>query len=151
MVLEISEVTHQRKEVIVVGTTFVRGEDLATRGRICIFDIADVVPESGQPETNRKLKLLAQEEVQGAVSAISPIGSQGCFAVAQGQKIMVRGIKEDGLLTPTILPVAFSDVQCFTTVLKNLPHTGYCLIGDAMMGVWFAGYTVSSHCGIDTM
>ena len=143
MPVEISETTHEQKELIVVSTTFVRGEDLATRGRIYIFDVPDVVPEPGQPETNKKLKLFAQEEVQGAVSAASSIGSQGCFALAQGQKIMVRGIKEDGLLTPTILPVAFMDVQCFTTVLKNLPGTGYCLIGDALKGVWFAGYTVS--------
>ncbi|KAI9656016.1 MAG: mRNA cleavage and polyadenylation factor subunit [Bathelium mastoideum] len=141
MPVETSETKHQRKELIVVGTTFVRGEDLATRGRIYIFDVPDVVPEPGQPETDKKLKLFAHEELQGAVTAISSIGSQGCFVVAQGQKIMVRGIKEDGLLTPTILPVAFLDVQCFTNVLKNLPGTGYCLIGDALKGVWFAGYT----------
>ncbi|KAL9093951.1 MAG: hypothetical protein Q9165_003874 [Trypethelium subeluteriae] len=124
MVLETSEATHDRRELVVIGTTFVRGEDLATRGRIYIFDVVDVVPELGRPETNKNLKLFAQEEVQGA-----------------GQKIMVRGIKEDGLLTPTILPVAFLDAQCYTSVLKNLPHTGYCLIGDALKGVWFAGYT----------
>ncbi|KAL9078386.1 MAG: hypothetical protein Q9157_002681 [Trypethelium eluteriae] len=150
MVLETSEATHDRKELVVVGTTFVRGEDLATRGRIYIFDIVDVVPEPGRPETNKNLKLFAQEEVQGAVSAITSIGSQGCFAIAQGQKIMVRGIKEDGLLTPTILPVAFLDAQCYTSVLKNLPHTGYCLIGDALKGVWFAGYTVSSDRNVQS-
>ncbi|KAI9700512.1 MAG: mRNA cleavage and polyadenylation factor subunit [Bogoriella megaspora] len=141
MPIEISEITHQRKELIVLGTTLVRGEDIASRGRVYLFDIPDIVPEPGQPETNKKLKLVAYEELAGVVSAVSSIGSQGCFAIAQGARIMVRGIKEDGLLTPSILPVAFLDVQSFTTVLRNLPGTGYCLIGDIMKGVWFAGYT----------
>jgi cleavage and polyadenylation specificity factor subunit 1 len=138
--LEVSEVTHERKQVIAVGTSVVRGEDLATKGCIRIFEVITVVPEPNRPETNRKLRLIVKEEVKGAVSAISELGTQGFMIMAQGQKCMVRGLKEDG----TLLPVAFMDMQCYVTFLKTLPNTGMLLMGDAFKGLWFTGYTVCS-------
>jgi len=72
------------------------------------------------------------------VTAISGIGTQGFMLVAQGQKCLVRGLKEDG----TLLPVAFMDMQCFVSVARELGGTGLCLLGDAVKGVWFAGYMV---------
>lgn len=137
--LEVSETTHERKDLIAVGTSIVHGEDLATRGRIRIFDVITVVPEPGRPETNKRLKLIVKDEVKGAVSAVSELGTQGFLIMAQGQKCMVRGLKEDG----TLLPVAFMDMQCYVTSLKSLPNTGMLLMGDAFRGVWFTGYTVS--------
>ncbi|KAF2266034.1 protein CFT1 [Lojkania enalia] len=135
--LEISETTHERRPMIAVGTAIVRGEDLATKGNIRIFEVIMVVPEPGRPETNRKLRLIVKDEVKGAVSAISELGTQGFLIMAQGQKCMVRGLKEDG----TLLPVAFMDMQCYVTVLKSLPGTGMLLMGDAFKGIWFTGYT----------
>ncbi|KAH7123814.1 CPSF A subunit region-domain-containing protein [Dendryphion nanum] len=135
--LEYSETTHERRALIAVGTSIVRGEDLATKGNIRIFEIITVVPEPGRPETNRKLRLIVKDEVKGAVSAISGLGTQGFMIMAQGQKCMVRGLKEDG----TLLPVAFMDMQCYVTVLKTLPNTGMLLMGDAFKGLWFSGYT----------
>ncbi|KAL6704766.1 mRNA cleavage and polyadenylation factor subunit [Coniothyrium glycines] len=135
--LEVSETTHQRKDLIAVGTSIVLGEDLATKGRIRIFEVITVVPEPDRPETNKRLKLIMKDEVKGAVSAISDLGSQGFMIMAQGQKCMVRGLKEDG----TLLPVAFMDMQCYVTTLKCLPKTGMLLMGDAFRGVWFTGYT----------
>ena len=140
--LEVSETTHERKALVAVGTAIVRGEDLATKGNIRIFEVITVVPEPDRPETNRKLRLIVKDEVKGAVSAVSEIGSQGFLLMAQGQKCMVRGLKEDG----TLLPVAFMDMQTYVTVLKNLPNTGMLLMGDAFKGVWFTGYTVQSSC-----
>jgi cleavage and polyadenylation specificity factor subunit 1 len=112
--LEVSETTHQRKDLIAVGTAIVHGEDLATKGNIRIFEVITVVPEPDHPET------------------------QGFMIMAQGQKSMVRGLKEDG----TLLPVAFMDMQCYVTTMKSLPNTGMLLMGDAYKGVWFTGYTV---------
>ncbi|KAF1959333.1 protein CFT1 [Byssothecium circinans] len=137
LTLEVSETTHQRKEVIAVGTSIVRGEDLATKGCIRIFEVITVVPEPTRPETNRRLRLIVKEEVKGAVSAISEVGTQGFMIMAQGQKCMVRGLKED----ETLLPVAFMDMQCYVTFLKTLPDTGLLLMGDAFKGLWFTGYT----------
>ncbi|CAO1598257.1 mRNA cleavage and polyadenylation factor subunit [Xanthoria calcicola] len=135
--LEISEHTHERQTLVCVGTAIVRGgEDLPAQGRILVFNVIDVVPEPDRPETAHKLKLIAQAEVKGAVTALSEIGTQGFLLAAQGQKCIVRGLKEDG----SLLPVAFMDMQCYTTVAKGLKGTGMCLMGDAVKGVWFAGY-----------
>jgi len=105
---------------------------------VYVFDVVDVVPEPDRPETNKKLKNIAKEDIpRGAVTGISSIGSQGFMLITQGQKCMVRGLKEDG----TLLPVAFLDMNCYLTVAKELPGTGICLLGDAVKGVWVAGYT----------
>lgn len=139
--IEVSENTHERKDLIVVGTATTKGEDVPTRGCIYVFDVIEVVPEPGRPETGRKLKLIGKETVKGAVTALSGIGGQGFVVVAQGQKCMVRGLKEDG----SLLPVAFMDMQCYVTVAKELKGTGMCIFGDAMRGLWFAGYSVCNH------
>lgn len=138
--LEVSEETHERKDLIVVGTAIIKGENVTMRGNIYIFDVVDVVPEPGIPETDLKLKLIAKEEVKGAVTALSQIGSQGFLLAAQGQKCMVRGLKED----LSILPVAFMDMRYYVKVAKELKGTGLCILGDAMSGLWFTGYSVSA-------
>ena len=96
------------------------------------------MPDPERPETGRALKLIAKEDVKGAVTAVSGVGTQGFLLAAQGQKCMVRGLKEDG----SLLPVAFLDMQCYVSVVSELPGTGLCLMGDAVKGVWFCGYTV---------
>lgn len=124
---------------MVVGTAIVRGEDVASKGCIYVFEVIDAVPEPDKPETNHKLKLFAKEVVKGPVTAVSSIGGQGFLLAAQGQKSMVRGLKEDG----SLLPVAFMDMQCYVSVIKELKGTGLCIIGDPVKGLWFTGYSVS--------
>ena len=91
MNLEVSEETHERKDLIVVGTGLVKGENVVTRGNIYLFDVVDVVPQPSRPESDLKLKLLTHEDVRGALTSICSIGSQGFMLAAQGQKTMVRG------------------------------------------------------------
>jgi cleavage and polyadenylation specificity factor subunit 1 len=142
--LEISEHTHERKPFLAVGTAIVRGEDLACEGHIYLFEVITVVPEPGRPETNRRMKLIVQEKVKGAVTALSEVGTQGFLLMAMGQKCHVRGLKEDN----SFLPVAFLDMQTYVTVIKNILGTGMLLFGDAVKGVWLTGYMVrySSAC-----
>lgn len=136
--LEVSESTNERRQLITVGTAITKGEDLATKGRLYVYDIVTVVPEPGRPETNKGLKLVAKEEMpRGAITGVSEVGTQGFMLVAQGQKCMVRGLKEDG----TLLPVAFMDMNCYVTSVKELGGTGLCVMTDAVKGVWFTGYT----------
>ena len=142
--LEISEHTRKAKDMAVVGTGILRGEDVTAQGVIYVFDILDVVPEPDQPETGYKLKLLSKVMEKGAVTALTHIGSEGFVLAAQGQKCLVRGLKEDHSLQP----VAFLDVQGYTTVVKELRGTGFCIIGDAAKGLWLAGYTVG-HTATD--
>ena len=136
--LVVSEHTLERQSLVAVGTTLIRGEDLASMGYIYIFAVIDVVPEPDHPETGLALKLITKEKVKGAVTALSAIGTQGFLLVAEGQKCMVRGLKEDG----SFLPVAFMDMQCHVSVAKELPETGLVLMCDAVKGVWFTGYMV---------
>ncbi|CCU78176.1 Protein CFT1 [Blumeria hordei DH14] len=136
--LEVSEITNERRQLITVGTAICKGEDLATKGRIYVFDIVAAVPEPDRPETNKRLKQIAKEEIaRGAVTALSEIGTQGFMLVSQGQKCMVRGLKEDG----SLLPVAFMDMNSFVTCIKELRGTGLCIFADIIKGVWLAGYT----------
>ncbi|MCJ1313039.1 mRNA cleavage and polyadenylation factor subunit [Agyrium rufum] len=139
--LETSEITSHRKPLIAVGTAIVRGEDLPSIGQIYVFDIIPVVPEPDQPETSYRFKLIAKEEIKGAVTSLTHIGTEGFLVAAQGQKLMVRGLKEDG----TLLPVSFMDLQCFVSEVKELPGTGLGLVGDAAKGAWLVAYTVSDQ------
>jgi cleavage and polyadenylation specificity factor subunit 1 len=136
--LEVSEVTRVRRDCVCVGTAISRGEDLLTQGAIYIFDVNKVVPEPDHPETGRRLKLLAKIKDRGAVTAISSVGSEGFLLVSHGQKCYVRGLKEDG----SLLPVAFLDTQCYVSVAKELRGTNMLMLGDAIKGLWFVGYTV---------
>lgn len=138
MSLEVSENTHERRDMVVVGTALARGEDTPSRGCVYVFEVIEVVPDPDYPERNRKVKLIGKEPVKGAVTALSEIGGQGFLIIAQGQKCMVRGLKEDG----SLLPVAFLDMQCYVSVVKELKGTGMCIFGDAVKGLWFAGYSV---------
>ncbi|EJT80842.1 cft-1 [Gaeumannomyces tritici R3-111a-1] len=136
--LEVSQSTNERRHLITVGTAICKGEDLPVRGCVYVYDLASVVPQKDRPETDKKLKLMAKDEVpRGAVTALSEIGTQGLMLVAQGQKCLVRGLGEDGRL----LPVAFMDMNCYVSCAKELPGTGFCAMADAFKGVWFTGYT----------
>ena len=136
--MEISETTKEHRLLIAVGTGILMGEDLPTKGRIYVYDVVTVIPYPGRPETNKKLKLIAREEIpRGAVTAISGINTPGLMLVAQGQKVMVRGLKEDG----TLLPVAFMDTAILTKSVREMPGTALCLFADRYKGVWFTGYT----------
>jgi cleavage and polyadenylation specificity factor subunit 1 len=135
--IEISETSHERKDMIVVGTSIAKGENVPARGSLYIFDVADVVPTPNIPESNLKLKLVAKEEVKGAITAISSVGTQGFILAVQGQKTMVRGLKED----KSILPVAFMDMRYYVHVAKTLATTGLTILGDAVSGLWLVGYS----------
>jgi cleavage and polyadenylation specificity factor subunit 1 len=137
MSLETSEITHRQRPLVVVGTGIAKGENIVTRGHMYLFSVAEVVPRPGVLESDLKLKLLSTEDVRGAVTTLAPIGSQGFVLAAQGQKCMVRGLRED----MSILPVAFLDMRYYTSISKSLAGTGLCILGDAFSGLWLVGYS----------
>ncbi|KAI5366520.1 Putative cleavage/polyadenylation specificity factor, A subunit [Septoria linicola] len=137
MMLEVSENTHEQKPLVAVSTAAQRGEDMPAKGAIIIYDIIDVVPEPGVPESGFKLYQLAREQSRGAITALAGPFPGGFLGTAQGLKLMVRGLKEDG----SCLPVAFLDAQSHTNTLKVLPGRGMWLAGDVWKGVWFGGFT----------
>lgn len=136
MPLEVSEHTHEQKTMVVVGTAVQRGEDMPAKGTVNVFEILEVVPEPDRSETGYKLHIISREETRGAITAVESF-SGGLIGTAQGQKIMIRGLKEDG----SCLPVAFLDAQCYTTQLKTFARSGIFLAADAWKGLWFGGFT----------
>lgn len=138
----ISELHRERKELICVGTTFIKGEDVPNMGRILLFEVIPVVPDPEMPMRRWGLKLIAKDEVRGAVTAVSSIGTQGFLMHTQGQKTLVKGLKEDR----SFLPVAFMDMECHVTTAVELPPSGLCLMTDILKGAWFTGYTVGFSC-----
>ncbi|KAK9476934.1 CPSF A subunit region-domain-containing protein [Lipomyces japonicus] len=131
--LQVSEHSNARRQFLAVGTGINNGEDLAAKGFVYIFEIIEVVPEPGKPEHNHKFKLIVKEDVRGVVSTLCDIN--GYLLSAQGQKVMVRALREDN----SFLPVAFMDMNMYVTESKSLRN--YLLLGDIMKSVWFVGFT----------
>ncbi|KAI5255757.1 protein CFT1 [Aureobasidium subglaciale] len=134
MSLEVSEITHQHKSLVTLGTISQRAENYAAKGCIYTLEIIDVVPEPGQPETGKKFRVFGREETKNGITAL--MGIAGLVGTAQGQKIMIRGLREDG----SCLPVAFLDAQCYVTLLKTLASSKLWIAADAWKGLWFGGF-----------
>lgn len=132
VILEVSEKTKRKKELIAFGTSELRGEDLAAKGAFYVYDAIDVVPEPGRPETSHKLKEVAKEDVKGAVTTLCEV--DGHLLIAQGQKLVVRNLQEDN----SIIPVAFLDMHIYVSEAKSINNL--LLLGDIMRGPVFAGF-----------
>ncbi|KAJ2580004.1 mRNA cleavage and polyadenylation factor subunit, partial [Coemansia sp. RSA 1836] len=120
------------KPFLCLATAFVLGEDVASRGKMYVFDIVDIVPLPGRPQTNRKLRLLYQEEVRGAISALAEL--RGNLAVSLGSKVLIRSFRNN----ETLESVAFLDCQAWVRSLSGFKN--FLLIGDLLNSLWFAGF-----------
>lgn len=79
------------KEFIAVATTIDRGEDLAVKGAVYIFDIAEVVPDhDARQQRWYKLRLLCRDDVKGPVTCLC--GMNGYLVSSMGQKVRVSTI-----------------------------------------------------------
>lgn len=134
VVLDVGSETRRfksKKELLLIGTGRLRMEDLACNGSYMIYEIIDIIPEPGKPETNRKFKEFIQESIKGAVTAVCDIS--GRFLVAQGQKIIVRDIKDN-----TAVSVAFMDASVYISEAKSFGNL--VLFGDTLKSVCLAGF-----------
>jgi cleavage and polyadenylation specificity factor subunit 1 len=132
--LSTSQTSSGRKSFVVVGTGINRGEDTMVRGRILVFDIIDVVPEPGRPETNFKMKLLFEKEGKGAITAIS--SCNGFLATATGNQLFISEFTNDDTLTK----IAFFNLETYCISLNSVKN--YLLMGDVYKGAWFLAYQV---------
>lgn len=133
--LQISEETKRRRFFLAMGTATLRGEDAGVKGNLYVFDISQVVPQPGRPETNRKLRVAWQEEVRGAVTVINEL--KGYLLSSQGQKVMVRAYGEQD---KEFLPIAFFDLSMVVTVASCIRD--FVLFGDIMHSICFVGFQV---------
>lgn len=83
--LSSTETKSGRKQYMAVGTSYLRSEELACRGRILLFEIIEVVPEPGNPQTNHKFKLFCKTDEKAPVTALC--GVNGCLLAALGTKV----------------------------------------------------------------
>lgn len=120
-----------KREYIVVGTGKLRMEDLAANGSFKIYDIIDIIPEPGKPETNHKFKEIFQEDTRGAVTSVCDLS--GRFLVGQGQKVIVRDLEDDG-----VVPVAFLDTPVYVSEAKSFGNLF--LLGDPLKSIWLVGF-----------
>lgn len=121
-----------RKSYIVIGTAFIKGEDVSTRGRVYIYEIIEVVPEPGRPETNHKVKLIKFEEFKGPVTAVCALN--GHLSIAIGPKIMLYSF-ETG---ESLVGIAFLDTNLYITSMNSIKS--FLLFCDIQKSVWFCGY-----------
>lgn len=134
MILDVGSSTRRfktKKELVVIGTGKYRMEDLAANGSFKVYEIIDIIPDPNRPETNHKLKEFYSENTKGAVTSISELC--GRFVVAQGQKIIVRDLQDDG-----VVPVAFYDFSVYVSEAKNFGN--FVLLGDTLKSVWLLGF-----------
>ncbi|KAL6299343.1 CPSF A subunit region-domain-containing protein [Sparassis latifolia] len=121
------------KDFIAVGTTVNRGEDLAIKGVVYIFEIVEVVPDlSSSHKRWYKLKLRCRDDAKGPVTALC--GMDGYLVSSMGQKIFVRAFDLDERL----VGVAFLDVGVYVTSLRTIKNL--LVIGDAVKSVWFVAF-----------
>ncbi|KAJ2553006.1 mRNA cleavage and polyadenylation factor subunit [Coemansia sp. RSA 1933] len=132
LVLESSQAVSGTKPFLCVATGFVLGEDVSSRGRVYIFDVIDVIPLPGRPQTNRKLKLLLKEEMRGTVNALGEL--RGNLVISVGSKIFVRAFSNND----SLISIAFMDCQSWVKSLTGFKN--YLLIGDLINSIWFAGF-----------
>lgn len=120
-----------KKEYIVVGTGKYRIEDLGANGSFKVFEIIDIIPEPGKPETNHKFKEFYKEDTKGAATSVCELS--GRFLVAQGQKIIVRDIQDNG-----VTPVAFLDTSVYVSEAKSFGNM--LILGDSLKSLWLVGF-----------
>ncbi|KAJ2484921.1 mRNA cleavage and polyadenylation factor subunit, partial [Coemansia sp. RSA 2050] len=115
-----------------LATAFVLGEDVASHGKMYVFDVVDMVPLPGWPQTNRKLRLLYKEEIRGSIGTLGEL--RGNLAVSLGSKILVHSFRSNESLET----VAFLDCQAWVKSLAGFKN--FLLIGDLLNSLWFAGF-----------
>ena len=134
VVLDVGSETRRfksKREFILIGTGLFRMEDLICHGSYKLFEVKDIIPEPGRPETNHKFKEFTQEQTRGSVTSVCEVS--GRFLVAQGQKMIVRDVKDN-----TAVSVAFMDAAVYVSDTKSFGNL--VLFGDTLKSVTLAGF-----------
>ncbi|GAA5859437.1 hypothetical protein JCM8547_006821 [Rhodosporidiobolus lusitaniae] len=112
-----------QRDFIAVGTAVYRGEDLATRGGLYVFELVKVNAHPSSPQQDHVLKLLFSEDTKAVVSNVCDLN--GYLFLSMGQKLYARAFEQDEFL----LSVGFLDVGVHVTSLQAMKN--FLLIGDA--------------------
>ena len=124
------------KELLLVGTSYIKGEDRPSRGRLIIFDVTSVVPQPDRPETTHKFRLIRAVDVKGAVTATSIL--RGHILSTLGAKLFVHDWYDE---EDRLEPVAFSDQH--TSVSDAVSIKGFYATADMVAGIQFSCFRES--------
>eukprot|EP00897_Mesotaenium_endlicherianum_P010246 jgi/Mesen1/924/ME000117S00085 len=111
--------------LLVMGTAFVAGEDVACRGRIVLFSIAS----SAVDDSSQLVAEVYSKEHKGAVSAIATL-APGYLLVAIGTKLNMHTWNGQHLN-----PIAFFDCPLYVVTLSVVKN--YILVGDVHKSLYF--------------
>ncbi|GAA5919136.1 hypothetical protein JCM6882_002398 [Rhodosporidiobolus microsporus] len=116
-----------QRDFVAVGTAVYRGEDLATRGGLYVFELVRVNAHPSTPRQDHVLRLLFFEDTKAVVNNICDLN--GYLFLSMGQKLYARAFEQDEFL----LSVGFLDIGVHVTSLQAMKN--FLLIGDAVQSV----------------
>ncbi|RKP20385.1 hypothetical protein ROZALSC1DRAFT_28118, partial [Rozella allomycis CSF55] len=125
------------KTFIVVGTAYVRGEDVVVRGRVIMLDVIDVVPDPNNPQRKNKFKVLYSKNGTGPIErgpVNAAVAVNGYLVTGVGNKILVESFESnedlDGL--------SFNDYPLFCHDLAGMRN--FFVVCDSYKSLWFMAF-----------
>uniref|UniRef100_A0A7N0U7D7 Cleavage and polyadenylation specificity factor subunit 1 n=1 Tax=Kalanchoe fedtschenkoi TaxID=63787 RepID=A0A7N0U7D7_KALFE len=119
--------TKENDVLLAVGTGYVQGEDIASRGRVLLFSIS-----KGADSAENLITEVYSKEMKGTVSALAAL--QGHLLIASGPKIILH--KWTG---SDLNGIAFADVPPLYVVSMNIVKN-FILIGDLHKSIYFLSW-----------
>lgn len=118
------------KDVLVVGTGYLNGEDASSRGRLLLFEVSrqEIYTEAGGAYTAFQLQLIAEKEVLSPVTAVAPM--EGYVIAGVGPLISVYKLVGD-----EIVHLSFAFGQLYCSSIASLKQ--YVLAADMCKSVSF--------------
>lgn len=121
-----------KNNFIVICVTKVEGEDKHSRGRIIVFELIDIIVDKANVHKDKKLKVLASENIKGCITKCDEI--KGNLIVALGIKTMIYKIdRSEGLI-----PIGIHDLYTLTTSMITIKN--FVLFSDIYRGLSFFYY-----------
>ncbi|GAA5823369.1 hypothetical protein JCM11251_007584 [Rhodosporidiobolus azoricus] len=116
-----------QRDFVAVGTAVYRGEDLATRGGLYVFELVRINANPSTPRQDSILRLLFFEDTKAVVNNLCDLN--GYLFLSMGQKLYARAFEQDEFL----LSVGFLDIGVHVTSIQAMKN--FLLIGDAVQSV----------------
>lgn len=124
---------HSDKQIIVIGTAYLKGEDRPVKGRLLVLDVVTIVPDPSRPQLDRKFRVITIQETKGPVSALGTLN--GHLVTAIGSKTLVHALDEED---ESIGAIAFVDSGIWTLSIASIKS--FMVLGDIVKGISFYAF-----------
>lgn len=118
------------KNMLVVGTGFLNGEDATSRGRLLMFEVSrqEIFSEASGVYTAFQLQLIAEKELPAPVTAVAPM--EGYVVAGVGPQLGVYKLVQD-----EIVHLSFAFGQLFCTSIASVKQ--YVVSADMYKSISF--------------